>query len=72
MSFTTRAKQIMDDTLNAVNQADEIEGLELEEYVRVMMVLADELNERAHVAIMRLTEEILEIDLDGGLSAIGE
>lgn len=58
MSFTTRAKQIMDDTLLAVNQADELGGVEsLEEYARMMMVLSDELRMRARTAIDRLIEE---------------
>ena len=54
MSFTYRASRIIEDTLNAVAQADEIEGLELEEYVRVMMVLADEMRMRARTAIDQL------------------
>ena len=55
MSFTYRASRIMEDTLNAVNQADEIGGVEdLEEYARMMMVLSDEMRMRARTAIDRL------------------
>ena len=57
MSFTLRASRIMEDTLCAVNQADEIEGLELEEYARMMMVLSDEMRMRARTAIDRLIKE---------------
>jgi hypothetical protein len=54
--FSFRAVQIIEDTLNAVQQADEIEGLDLEEYVRVMHYLAKDLNERASCAIDNLLE----------------
>jgi hypothetical protein len=58
MSFTYRASRIIEDTLCAVDQADEIGGVEdLEEYVRMMMVLSDELQERAQVAMDRLIKE---------------
>lgn len=54
MSFSYRASRIIEDTLNAVAQADELEGLELEEYARMMMVLSDELQARAQTAIDQL------------------
>jgi hypothetical protein len=57
MSFTLRASRIIEDTLNSVAQADEIEGLELEEYARMMMVLSDEMRMRARTAIDRLIKE---------------
>lgn len=54
--FTYRATQIIEDTLNAVQQADELGGLDLAEYVRVMDFLANDLNERARCAIDNLLE----------------
>lgn len=54
--FTYRATQIIEDTLNAVQQADELGGLDLAEYVRVMDFLAKDLNERARCAIDNLLE----------------
>lgn len=58
MSFTLRASRIIEDTLNAVAQADEIGGVEdLEEYARMMMVLSDEMRMRARTAIDRLIKE---------------
>jgi hypothetical protein len=54
--FTYRATQIIEDTLNAVQQADELGGLDLAEYVRVMYFLANDLNERAKCAIDNLLE----------------
>jgi hypothetical protein len=54
--FSFRAVQIIEDTLNSANQADEIEGLELEEYVRVMDYLADRFKNRAYNAIDNLLE----------------
>lgn len=54
--FTYRATQIIEDTLNAVQQADELGGLDLAEYVRVMDFLANDLNERAKCAIDNLLE----------------
>ena len=55
-NFSTRAVQIIEDTLNAVQQADELGGLDLAEYVRVMDFLAKDLNERAKCAIDNLLE----------------
>jgi hypothetical protein len=58
-AFSIRASRIIEDTLNAVQQADEMEAdLGHDEYVRLMMVLADELNKRAHVAIMKMVGEM--------------
>lgn len=54
--FTPRAKQIIEDTLNAVQQADELEGLGLEEYARVLYYIADTLKDRADNAIDNLLE----------------
>ena len=52
--FTFRASQIIEDTLNAIQQADELGGLELEEYVSVMKYLANELHERKNCAMSNL------------------
>jgi len=57
MSFTFRAKRIIEDTLNAVQQADELAGLELEEYARMMMLLSDEMRMRARTAVDRLIKD---------------
>jgi hypothetical protein len=54
--FSFRAVQIIEDTLSAVQQADELGGLDLAEYVRVMDFLAKDLNERAKCAIDNLLE----------------
>ena len=52
MSFSYRASRIIEDTLNAAQQAEEMDGIEtLEEYVRVMSVLRDEFEYRAQVAL---------------------
>jgi len=56
-AFSFRAGRIYEDVLNAVAQADEIEGLDLDEYARLMMAISDEMSTRAHVAVMRLVEE---------------
>lgn len=52
--FTFRAVQIIEDTLNAVQQAEKLEGLELAEYVRVMEYLANEIHTRKCCAIGNL------------------
>ena len=53
--FSYRALRIMEDTLNAVQQADELGGIEtLEEYARMMIVLSEELEVRAQVALGRM------------------
>lgn len=55
--FSYRALRIMEDTLNAVQQADELGGIEtLEEYARMMIVLSEELEVRAQVALGRMIE----------------
>ena len=55
--FSYRASRIIEDTLNAVQQADEIGGVEsLEEYARMMIVLSEELETRAQVALGRMME----------------
>lgn len=55
MTFSTTAQRIIDATMDAVDQADELGGVEsLEEYVRMMMVLSDEMRMRARFAIDRL------------------
>lgn len=55
--FSYRASRIIEDTLNAAQQAEEIDGVEtLEEYARMMMVLVDEFQARAKVAIDRMLE----------------
>ena len=55
--FSFRAVRIMEDTLNAVQQADELGGIEtLEEYARMMIVLSEELEVRAQVALGRMME----------------
>ena len=55
--FSYRASRIIEDTLNAVQQADEIGGVEsLEEYARMMLVLSEELEARAQVALGRMME----------------
>ena len=55
--FSYRAVRIMEDTLNAVQQADEIGGIEtLEEYARMMIVLSEEFEVRAQVALGRMME----------------
>ena len=57
MSFSFRTQRIIEDTLNAVNQAEELDGVQdLEEYARMMLVLIDELQSRAQVAMNRLLE----------------
>ena len=57
MSFSIRAQRIMEDTLNALQQAEEMDGVQdLEEYARMMLVLIDELQNRAQVAMNRLLE----------------
>ena len=57
MSFSFRAQRIMEDTLNALQQAEEMDGVQdLEEYARMMLVLIDELQSRAQVAMNRLLE----------------
>ena len=57
MSFSFRAQRIMEDTLNALQQAEELDGVQdLEEYARMMMVLAENIEQRAQVAIDRLLE----------------
>lgn len=53
-NFTPRAVQIIEDTLNVVQQAEELQGLELEEYVRVMEYLANEIHTRRCCAIGNL------------------
>ena len=55
--FTNRGMQIVEDTLNAVQQADEMEGLELAEYVQVMRYLSDRMQARANNAINILKGE---------------
>jgi hypothetical protein len=49
-SFSARALSIIEDTFKAIDQADEIEGLELEEYARVMEYISEELHCRANNA----------------------
>ena len=57
MSFSFRAERIIEDTLNALQQAEELDGVQdLEEYARMMLVLIDELQSRAQVAMNRLLE----------------
>lgn len=58
MSFSFRASRIIEDTLNTLEQAEEAKDYEisLEEYARVMMVLSDELQRRAHKVIDELLE----------------
>jgi hypothetical protein len=52
MSFSFRAIRIIEDTLNALSQADEIGGIEdLEEYARAMSFLSDEMKRRAQSAV---------------------
>ena len=58
MTFSTTAQRIIDATMDAVDQADELGGVEsLEEYARMMMVISDELRMRARNAIDRLIKE---------------
>ena len=58
MTFSVVAQRIIDATMDAVDQADELGGVEsLEEYARMMMVLSDELRMRARSAIDQLIEE---------------
>jgi peptidase E len=57
-NFTFRAVRIIEDTLNAVQQAEEFDGLELEEYVRVMQHISEELQARASEAIDQLLIEV--------------
>ena len=52
--FTFRASQIIEDTLDAIQQADELGGLELEEYIRVMEYLANEVRDRKSCAMNNL------------------
>lgn len=54
MAYSFRAMRIMEDTLNAVQQADELGGLSLTEYVLVMMELSNELKARAQVAVDKI------------------
>lgn len=55
--FSFRAVRVMEDTLSAAQQADELGGVEtLEEYARMMLSLSDEFNRRAKVAINRMLE----------------
>ena len=49
-SFSLKALSIIEDTFKAIDQADEIEGLELEEYARVMEYISEELHYRANNA----------------------
>lgn len=58
--FTFRASQIIEDTLDAIQQADELGGLELEEYIRVMEYLANEMHTRKCCAIGNLLLETTE------------
>lgn len=51
MEFSFKASRIIEDTLNAINQADEIQGLEIVEYIAVMDFIANELRLRASVAL---------------------
>jgi hypothetical protein len=55
--FSFRASQIIEDTLNAIQQADELGGLELEEYISVMKYLANELHERKNCAMSNLIKK---------------
>ena len=52
--FSFRAKQIIEETLDAIQQADELGGLELEEYIRVMEYLANEVRDRKSCAMNNL------------------
>lgn len=52
--FSFRAMQIIEDTLEAVQQADELGGLELEEYIRMMEYMANEMHTRKCCAIGNL------------------
>lgn len=55
MSFSDRANSIIDDTLKAVQQAEEMGGVEdLEEYTRMMLRLSDIFQDRAQIALDRL------------------
>lgn len=56
--FSFRATRIMEDILNAAQQAEELDGIEdLEEYVRTMVTLSEEFARRARVAVVRLLED---------------
>jgi hypothetical protein len=55
--FSFKAHQIIEDTFNILDYADEIEGLELEEYARVMQHIAEELQARASEANNQLILE---------------
>lgn len=55
--YSFRASQIIEDTLNAIQQADEIGGLDLEEYISVMEYLKKELNERKNCAMSNLIKK---------------
>lgn len=58
MEFSYRAIRIIEDTLNAVQQADELGGIyDLEEYARMMTVLSEEMQSRAQTAVNRLIKE---------------
>ena len=59
--FSFRASQIIDETLEAIQQADELGGLELKEYVSLMEYLIKELNERKKCALnnLKITMEVL-------------
>jgi hypothetical protein len=52
--FSFRAKQIIGETLETIQQADELAGLELNEYIDFMDYLIKELNERKKCAIKNL------------------
>ena len=49
-SFSLTALRIIEDTFDIIDQADEINGLELEEYARVMEYISEELHTRANNA----------------------
>jgi hypothetical protein len=55
--FSFKAHRVIEDTFNAIDQADEIDGLELEEYARVMEYISEELHCRANNAINQLLME---------------
>jgi hypothetical protein len=56
-TFTFKALRIIEDTFNVIDYADEIEGLEIEEYARVMEYISEELHCRANNAINQLLLE---------------
>lgn len=57
IEFSFKAIRIIEDTLNAVQQADEIEGLDLNEYVLVMMYLSDELKAKSQIIVNKIIED---------------